>query len=68
MDINKVTIINGFNSFEIVSTSVVDLSDDTREYKKHRDIKYKSFLKKHNFKDNERVYDLYLRLCGADLI
>ena len=65
---NKVTIINGFSSFEIVSTSVVDLSDDTREYRKYRDIKYKSFLKKHNFNDNEWVYDLYLRLCGADLV
>jgi hypothetical protein len=68
MDMNKVTIINGFNSFEIVSINIIDLKDDRREYHKHRDIKYKTFLKKHNFKDNERVYDLYLRLCGADLI
>lgn len=68
MGMNKVTIINGFNSFEIVSIDIIDFKDDRREYHKHQDNKYKSFLKKHNFKDNERVYDLYLRLCGADLI
>jgi hypothetical protein len=65
---DKVTIVNGFSSFELVSTSVVDLSDDSREYKKCRDKKYDLFLKKHKFNDNKRVYDLYLRLCGANLI
>jgi hypothetical protein len=64
-----VTIMTGYYSFERVSTEIVNFGtrcDD--RYRDWEDEKYKRFLKKHGFRPNPRVYDLYLRLCAADLV
>lgn len=67
--IMKVTIITSHYECERISTEIVDFGFyEGDRYRDYKDDKYKSFLKKHGFTPSKRVYDLYLRLCGAGLV
>lgn len=63
-----VKIKTSYYEYEIVSTDIVDFgTSESDRYHFFRDDKYKSFLRKHRFTHNQRVFDLYLRLCSVGL-
>lgn len=50
----------------IISNEQIEVSRGN--YSADKDKKYLDFLKRHKFDSTPRVYDLYLRLCGASLL
>lgn len=58
-----------FYEIEEVNTIIHNMSTNgINRYHYSKDKKYMQFLKKHNFTNNERVFDLYLRLCAEGLV
>ena len=71
MRINYEIKINHIES-EIINIETIinneQIEASRGDYRADKDIKYLDFLKKHKFNSTPRIYDLYLRLCGANLL